>query len=240
MSETGTALLEQLGGILVTAFCIAFFGSYALALFTGRRRLLTAARWVNDLLLPLGGSAQVRWTASSAFHITGIDQLSPFNRMVVTVLLKPRDLIASLVVNRLLRRNDLLLVRCELRHQPIWGLEIYRPRTLLSGLARKELQGEQWTEMPSGSSDHLIAHGGGKAADLSDALLAELGDYRDHLWRLAVRRHFPHILVAVDLPELNDDEARRFRDLIQRLVAALEPYSTVMNESSESLQATDS
>jgi hypothetical protein len=226
-------VFEDIGGILATAFCIAFFGSYALALFGGRRRLRAAAIWVNDLILPLGGTSQVRWTASSAFHITGSDQDAPFHRMVVTVLLKPRDLIAALVVNRILRRNDLLLIRCELRHQPIWGLEVYRPRTLLSGLAQKEIQAEQWGVTELTSSDHRVAHGGGKAEELCEVLLNTLGEERTRLWRLAIRRQFPHLLLAVDLPEMTAEESTRYRDLIRRIVGALEPYSTVVAMSAD-------
>ena len=223
------SVFEDVGGVLATAFCILFFGSYALALFSGRRRLMAAARWVNDFLQPLGGTAQVRWTASSAFHITGTAQDPPFQRMVVTVLLKPRDLIAALVVNRILRRNDLLMIRCELRHQPIWGLEIYRPRTLLSGLAQKEIKVEQWGETALSSSDHRVAHGGGKAEELCTALLNELGSERGHLWRLAVRRQFPHLLLAVDLPAMTPEDVVRYREIVRRLVTVLQPYSTVVS-----------
>ncbi len=232
-------IFEDIGGILATAFCIAFFGSYAVALFGGRRRLRAAAAWVTELIQPLGGTSQVRWTASSAFHITASDQDAPFQRMVVTVLLKPRDLIALLIVNRLLRRNDLLLLRFELRHQPIWGLEVYRPRTLLSGLAQKEIQTEQWGVNELSSSDHRVAHGGGKAEALCEVLLNTLGEQRGRLWRLAVRRQFPHLLLAVDLPEMTAEESARHRDLVRRLVAALEPYSTVVTTSSEAGAETD-
>jgi hypothetical protein len=221
-------IFQDIGGILATVLSVAFFGSYAVALFGGRRRLLAAARWVSELLGPLGGTSQVRWTASSAFHITATDQDPPLLRMVVTVLLKPRDLVAALVVNRLLRRNDLFLVRCELRHQPIWGLEVYRPRTLLSGLAQKEIQVEQWNETSLHSSDHRVAHGGGKAEQLCESLLNVLGSQRQHLWRLSVRRQFPHLLLALDLPEMTSSEADRNRELIRALARELEPYSTVV------------
>jgi hypothetical protein len=232
-------IFEDIGGILATAFCILFFGSYAVALFGGRRRLRAAAAWVTELIQPLGGTSQVRWTASSAFHITASEQESPFQRMVVTVLLKPRDLIAVLIVNRILRRNDLLLMRCELRQQPIWGLEVYRPRTLLSGLAQKEIEKEQWNVSELSSSDHRVAHGGGKAEELCEALLNTLGEERSRLWRLAIRRQFPHVLLAVDLPEMTAEEAARYRDLVRRLVAALEPYSTVVTSSSGAGAETD-
>jgi hypothetical protein len=233
------SIFEDVGSVLATAFAVLFFGSYALALFTGRRRLMGAARWVNELLQPLGGNAQVRWTASSAFHITGTEQRPPFQRMVVTVLLKPRDMIAALVVNRLLRRNDLLMFRCELRHQPIWGLEVYRPRTLLSGLARKEIAVEQWSETALTSSDHRVAHGGGKAKEMCEVLLNELGAERANLWRLAVRRQFPHLLLAVDLPDMTPETAARYRELVRRLVAAMQRYSTVVATSSAEPEESD-
>jgi hypothetical protein len=219
-------LLDQFGGFLAIAFCVAFFGTYAYALFTGRRRLLAAAGWVQQLMEPLGGSFGVRWTASSAFHITATDQNAPFARMVVTVLLKPRDLMGLTIINRLLRRNDLLLIRCELRNQPIWGVEVYRPRTLLSGLAQKEIRDAQWQERPSLETDHRVAHGGGKAEDLCTALLEGLGTRRQQLWRLAVRRQFPHLLLAVDLPEMTPETVLEYRTLIEHLVETLEPYST--------------
>ena len=171
--------------------------------------------------------------------VAGTDQKPPFQRMVVTVLLKPRDLIAALVVNRLLRRNDLLMIRCELRYQPIWGLEVYRPRTLLSGLAQKEIGVEQWNETALTSSDHRVAHGGGKAEEMCEVLLNELGAERANLWRLGVRRQFPHLLLAIDLPEMTPETAVRYRELFHRLVMAMQPYSTVVATPVEAPEETD-
>jgi hypothetical protein len=125
------------------------------------------------------------------------------------------------------------MIRCELRHQPIWGLEVYRPRTLLSGLAQKEVSMQQWGETTLTSSDHRVAHGGGKAEEMCEALLNELGTERSKLWRLAVRRQFPHLLLAVDLPDMTSQESVRFRELLTRLVKAMQPYSTVVESPAE-------
>ena len=41
-----------------------------------------------------------------------------------------------------------------------------------------------------------------------------------------MRRQFPHLLLAVDLPEMTPETVLEYRTLIEHLVETLEPYST--------------
>jgi hypothetical protein len=220
-------LSEQASGYLATGFFVIFLGWYAYATFANRRKLVLASRWVSELVKPFGGTMSIKWISMSAFHVTLQGMSEPFSQSVISVLLKPRDLVATALVNRLIRRNDLLLIRCELSSQPIWGMELYRPRTILSGLAKREVLAEQWEEVPTPDRQHLLAHGGGRAEALSDVLLKRLGVRRDQIWRLSVRRRFPQLLLAIDLPELTDESAADVRTLMVALAEDLKDYSTV-------------
>lgn len=218
--------IEQVGGVVALVFCVTFFAWYIAAAVSNRRRLMAAAGWLSKVVQPLGGPVSTKWAGTTAFHLAVSDLAPPFKQLLITVLLKPRDMVSLILTNRLLRRRDLVIFRCELPHQPIWGLEVYRPRTLLSGLAHREIEQQRWEEHDSLRPGLRVAHGGGKAAEMYAALLDIMGDRQDQLWRLSVRRQSPHLLLAIDMPELAASPSEMLR-LLERLAEVVEPYSTV-------------
>jgi len=220
-------MTDDTTGLIATVCFVLFLAWFMFATFANRRKLIATSRWMSEFAEPFGGSVSIKWISSSAFHFTIQGMSEPFSQCVISVLLKPRDLIAMLLINRLIRRNDLLLIRCELTSQPIWGLEIYRPRTILSGLAKREIATEQWQESASADGRFRIAHGGGRAEQLARILLERLQGRRGQVWRLSVRRRFPQLLIAIDLPELDSQNAAELRLLLEALANYLKEYSTV-------------
>jgi len=130
------------------------------------------------------------------------------------------------LMDRLVGRRDLLMLRCDLERQPIWGLELFRPRSILAGDARRLAAEEGWPIEPSGEAALLAAHGGGKAGELCRALLDALGEEHRRIVRLGIRRRPPHLTLALDLPDPGSSDPHETMRLAERLATITLAYST--------------
>ena len=223
---------DNLGPILTAAIVATFLGWYFIGAAINRRRIAEAARWVHRGLdiyrdpTPDRTKASIKWLSTNAFNIMLEGARPPFSGLVATVLLQSRDMVTVWLTDRLSGRRDLLLLRCEFQRQPIWGVEIFRPRSVLAGDARRLATTEGWPVEPSDQADLLTAHGGGKAGELCRELLEALGDEHRRLVRLAVRRQAPHLTLALDLPDPAASDPQETMRLAERLATITLAYST--------------
>ena len=196
--------LDQIGSALL--FFVA--GGWVAWLLGGtllnRRRATALSRWVYGEARPYGGKLYVRWITMAAFELTVPEARPPFRHLSFVGLLESREMPFVWLWNRLRRRGDLLVVRAELRRRPLWGLEVFRPHSVLAGDARRAAQEAGWTPAP-GADGLWRANGGGAAAELSDRLLAALGPQTAYLDRLAVRREAPQLVVALRVGRASAD-----------------------------------
>jgi hypothetical protein len=140
---------------------------------------------------------------------------APIRSLLATGLVESWDTPLIWAWNRLHGRRDIILLQLTLREQPMWGLEVYRPGTLLAGDARHMARQEGWTET---TRDELVIMCGGEAplrlaTELLDAIQAE----RRRLLRLAVRRQGHHLTLGLAVPDPNDFEPRDASRIAQRL-----------------------
>jgi hypothetical protein len=165
-----------------------------------RRRAASLARWVYAEVKPYGAKLFVRWITLAAFELTIPEARAPFRKLAVTGFLQSREMPFVWLWNRVRRRGDLLIVRAELRRAPAWGLEVFRPRSLLAGEGRRAAEAAGWP-LEQGADGLWRAHGGAGAAEQSERWLAALGEWRPYLDRLAVRREPPHLIVSLAVGE---------------------------------------
>jgi hypothetical protein len=224
--------VDNLGIGVVFAIAALFLIWYLVGAMVNRRRIAAAARWVHRGLEsyrdPHRGTskASIKWLSTNAFSILVEDARAPVGGVSATVLLQSRDMITVWLADLLSGRRDLLLLRYDFRRQPIWGVEIFRRRSILAGDARRYAAQEGWSIEPSADAELLTAHGGGKAGELCHELLEALGGDRRHVIRLAVRRQAPHLTLAFDLPDpATADPAETIR-LADRLARVVLGYST--------------
>src|SRR5438309_6395528 len=111
-----------------------------------RRRAHRLALWSRRVVDPLGGKQSIRWLGGQAFRIEVEGSLAPFSSLVITGLVESWDTPFVWAWNRLHRRRDMISLQATLRAQPLWGLEIYRPGTLLAGDSRHFARQEGWSE----------------------------------------------------------------------------------------------
>lgn len=224
--------LDDIGLSAVIAIALLFLVWYLVGSWVNRRRMADAARWVHRGLAhyhdPRAGRAKesIKWLSTNAFNMLLENPKPPFAGVLATVLLQSRDMLTVWLSDRLSGRRDLLLLRYELKRQPIWGVEIFRPRGLLAGEARRVAREEGWSIEPSADGRLLAAHGGGQAEQLCRELLAVLGERREGIVRLGVRRQAPHLTLALDLPDPSTTDPRDTMRLGERLAEITLAYAT--------------
>jgi hypothetical protein len=224
--------LDSIGIAAAFGLAALFIAWYFIGAAINRRRIADAARWVNRGLEAFkeGGqgksSVSIKWLATNAFNILLEGARPPFRAVVATVLLQSRDMVTVWMIDRVTGRRDILLLRCDLRKLPIWGLEVFRPRSILSGDARQRAKQEDWPVELSPDGTLLVAHGGGKAGQLCASLLREIGNEGRCLIRLGISRRSPHLMLAIDLPDPARSDPRDTLRLAERLAAVTGRYST--------------
>lgn len=209
--------LDQLGFLAIALFVAVFVLWFLVGGEYNRRRAGRLARWVYQGLKPYLGTASIRWLTTHAFEVFVEDPRPPFAALKVTGLLESRDMVTVWLYNRLADRPDLLVLRANLRRRPVWGFEAFRPRTILSGDARREAEAEGWSLAGPAEPGLQAWHGGGRGAGLCDRLLQALGDLRPDLLRLAVHRREPHLLLAVSAARFTQQSPERLFDRFKRL-----------------------
>ncbi len=207
---------------LVVVLGTFFIGWYLVGNEIMRRHARRLAIWSKRTLDPLGGTQAVQWLTLHAFRLEVEGAAAPFQRGSLTGLTESWDVPMIWLWNRLRGRRDMVLAQMTLHQQPLWGFEVYRPGSLLSKDSRHLARLEGWEEQPLG--ELMVAAAGDAPRQLAGRLVAELGDYRSRLVRLAVRRAGPHLTLALTVPERGRPDPLDFQRLLQRVArAALRP-----------------
>jgi hypothetical protein len=184
-----------------------------------RRRAHRLALWTKRVIDPLGGNQSIRWLSGQAFRLEVEGAHAPFQSLLATGLVESWDTPVIWAWNRWHGRRDLVMLQLTLRKQPLWGLEVFRPGTLLAGDARHYASQEGWTES---SLDGLqVACGGDAPLRLAQHLVGLLDSERGRLLRLAVRRQGHHLTLALNVPDPSGLDPRQVSTLAERLAKQL-------------------
>ncbi len=217
-------MTDQFALLILIALGVLLLGWYIAGNELMRRRARRLALWSKRVADPLGGTQYIRWLTSQSYRLEVEHPHAPFASVALVGLVESWDVPMVWLWNRWHGRRDLVLVQMALRQQPIWGLELYRPGSLLAGDARYAARQEGWPEEPL--DDLCLAAGGAAPADLARRLLAELGERQVDLVRLAVRRRGPHLSLALNVPDPTRLDPADFARLLERLAAATLRYAT--------------
>lgn len=190
-----------------------------------RRRGRSLAVWSKRAVDPLGGRQAIQWLTLHSFRLE-IDGLRPpFRSGTLTGLVESWDVPFTWLINRLAGRRDMILVQLALSQQPIWGIELFRPRSVVAGDARQLAAQEGWTTEPF--EEFLLASPPGATSQrLAGELLAALGPRRGDLLQLAVRRRGLHLTLALNVPHRDHVQPADLTRLLQGLAAAALRYAT--------------
>lgn len=205
--QTALPVVIGIGGLLLGWFVV---GNELM-----RRRARALALWCKRATDPLGGRQSIKWLTMHSFRLEVQEPKAPLRSGAITGLVESLEVPMIWLWNRSRGRRDMVLLEVALRRRPIWGLELYRPGTLLAGDAHQAARREGWEEQAL--DEFRLAPGEGTARELACALLAELGGQRAHLIRLSVHRGGPHLSLALNVPEQARLPPADFHRLVQRL-----------------------
>ncbi|TME89756.1 MAG: hypothetical protein E6I52_28760 [Chloroflexi bacterium] len=164
-----------------------------------RRRAHRLALWSKRVIDPLGGKQSIRWLGGQAFRLEVEEPKAPFRTLMLTGLIESWDVPMVWAWNRLHGRRDMVLLQATLLSQPLFGLEVYRPGTVLAGDSRHFAHQEGWVE--EALDDLTVAAPGEPPRRLAAELVKVLDAERPRLIRLAVRRQGSHLTLALSVPD---------------------------------------
>jgi hypothetical protein len=198
-SRVSSELIDSLGLPIAVGLGVILVGWYWAGNEVMRRRAHRLALWGKRVIDPFGGTQRIRWLGGQAFRLEVEGPKAPFRSLTLTGLVESWDVPMVWAWNRLRGRRDIVLLQASLRQQPLWGLEVYRPGSMLAGDAQHLARQEGWPEM---TLDELtVAAAGEPPRKLASELLQVLDAERQRLVRLAVRRQGNHLTVALNVPD---------------------------------------
>ena len=182
-----------------------------------RRRAHRLALWSKRAIDPLGAKQSIQWLTQQAFRLeVEAPKTAALKAATITGLVESLDVPMIWLWNRWHGRRDMVVLSLTLKEQPLWGFEVYRPRSILAGDARHSARLEGWPE-EFVSGDLILAAGGDGPRELASRLLSVLEGDAEHLVRLALRRQGSLLTLAMNVPSPGNQEPARLAQLARRL-----------------------
>ncbi|HLQ31261.1 MAG TPA: hypothetical protein VK457_01100 [Chloroflexota bacterium] len=210
MERWTVPVLVVLGGLLI----IWYLAGNELM----RRRAQRLALWCKKAADGMGSKQAVKWYTLHSFRLD-VEPAGSFRSAALTGLTESWDVPLIWLWNRLNWRRDMVLAQLTLDKQPLWGLELYRPRAVLAGDAQHAARTEGWDE--EALEEFRLAPANDANRKLGLELLANLGEQRQHLIRLSVRRRETHLSLALNVPQPDSWPPEEFHALLERMTATV-------------------
>ncbi|HLY67912.1 MAG TPA: hypothetical protein VKU60_20405, partial [Chloroflexota bacterium] len=137
-----------------------------------RRRGRALAVWCKRAGDNISNKQAITWYTLHSFKIDVEQPARPFRSVSLTGLTESWEVPVIWLWNRLNWRRDMVLAQLGLDQQPVWGCEIYRPRSVLASDARHAARQEGWQD--AGTDGFRIAPAEGPGHELALQLLAAL------------------------------------------------------------------
>jgi hypothetical protein len=135
-------LLFGIGSALALLSCAIWYG---LSLRHNRRKAVRILRWIEAALAGHGCVIGIRWLASSRFKIPLRLASTTFQRAWILVELSPCELPSTWLINKMQKRQDLLVFQADLELPPAFNLDVHNLRWLARSVRKKSLDGAHWT-----------------------------------------------------------------------------------------------
>jgi hypothetical protein len=186
---------------------------YAVGRWTNRRWAQQISNWLEPGLRSLGGTPTVQRLQRSAFRIQVTDARQPFRTVTVSVVLISREVLPTWLWERLKRHGDLLVVHVTFRQPPTLEGDIVDPGNELGRLGESQAQEHHWTAVEFPPRLRLYPAPGTsvrRLEEIADRIRA--GPFT--IWRLALRRNAPHMLLNMALPGIERIPSKQLVDML--------------------------
>jgi hypothetical protein len=215
---------------LLLGLVAAVMGWFAIGIIFNLRRGNAVLRWMQAGLPLLGERTTLRWMGSSAVELVIAKAKPPFRRCELVLVMEPRDVPWYWLWTRTRGRRDLLIFRAQLNSSPRLEWDAVDPDTWTGRMALARAADSQW-ENQALERYRFLAPRASLPVSIEEApgLLESGLQIQPVLWKLSLRREFPHLELHIPLPDPKTGDARQFfqalRALGQRAAAARETVS---------------
>jgi len=200
---------------LLVAAAVLMAG-YAVGRWTNLRRSRRISAWLEPGLRSLRGTPVVQPVKRSAFRIQVTNARRPFQTVTASVVLISREVLPTWLWEKLHRRDDLLVVHVTFRQPPAQEVEIVDPGNELGrrGLAQIKDLGWPAADVPPRLRLYYAPNTSPACAQaMADAVAAS----PFALWRVALRRNAPHMLLSMPLPDLDRVDSKKLTGMLNEL-----------------------
>src|ERR1700724_3077553 len=121
--------------------CAAWYG---LSIRHNRRKAVQALRWIEAALAGHGHVIGIRWLASSRFRVPLRLNSATFLRAWILVDLLPCEMPLLWLLNKVRKRQDLIVFQADLDLPPAFSLDVHNLRWVARSSRREPVSGERW------------------------------------------------------------------------------------------------
>lgn len=198
--------------ILATVMIIG----YGIGRWTNQRRARRISDWLEPGLRSLGGVPTVQRVTRSAFRIQVTNARRPFRTVTASVVFISREVALTWLWERINGSHDLLVVHVTFRHPPNLEGEIVDPSNELGRRGETQAREHNWSAADFPPRWRLY-----HAPETSRSRLEKIAGRGTSglftVWRLALRRNAPHMLLNMPVPELDQVRSQQLVDMLIKL-----------------------
>ena len=212
---TPLSLDDPFTRFLFVAAIILMIG-YGVGRWTNSQRAQKISNWLEPGLRSLGGTPTVQKISRSAFRFQMLNARRPFQTVTTSVVLISREFLPTWLWEWLHSRNDLLVIHVTFRQPPSLEGEIVDPGNELGRRGEAQAKEQNWlsVDIPPGSRLYY-------APDTPPARLEAVAETMMSgpfsPWRVALRRHAPHMLLSMPMPDLDQTQSKQLASMLKKL-----------------------
>lgn len=207
---------------ILVAAVIILMGWFAIGVVYNLRRGDALLKWMQNGLPGIGQKTTFRWLGTSVAELVLAHAKSPFRRLEVLLVFKPRDVFWLTLMATMQGRSDIVIFRGQLTTAPLVDLELIDPASWSGRTVSRQLANRRW-ESQSYRDLQLLAPAGllGLATETLDRLAIPMEKLSARYTRFSLRRDNPHFEVHVPFPAYHTLDARQYFEALRGLARAI-------------------
>jgi hypothetical protein len=174
--------------------CAAWYG---LSMRHNRRKAVRVLRWVEAALAGQGCVIGIRWLASSKFKVPLRLNSATFQRAWILVELSPCEMPLTWLLNRIRKRQDLLVFQADLDLPPAFSLDVHNLRWFARSSRKKSLSGVRWNFEQS--APFVISTRMDWQKEIASTMTSLAGSGNRDFSHISYQRSSPHFSVTLPL-----------------------------------------
>jgi hypothetical protein len=179
---------------------------YFIGRAVNKRRAQTVSAWLEPGMRTLGGTPAVQAVNRTAFRVKAVQARPPFSVVTATVVLLSREALPTWLWELTHKRSDVLIFHLTLRRPPTIEADWLDLASDLGRRGETQVRELAWTD--AGATDgYQLFHASTTEPAVLRSLTTQIGTKRYAIWRMAVRRNAPHVLVSMAMPDVRQEQS---------------------------------